>query len=491
MNREVLTVRGEALHEELGREYYLTGSGRKAHPAFQAIYDRYADLAGDEALDAARASGSPALLEWIVDVRLGRLVAPLEERQLVWERQAVLEVHGRRVPYLRAPIELANSSDRGFRHALDLARAGAGARALNPIRCERFAGERDAVARLGLGDYVAAMSRLSGIDLEALGTAAGAYLEATADRYADGLAHLVRRRLGCGLGELVRADAAWLFRADAYDAAFPPARLLEVARRQMADLGLDATVQGRVRFDTEEREGKQPRAFCAPVRVPEEVYVVLRPRGGHQDYRTFWHELGHAMHFASVARALPFEARWLGDNSVTEGFAMLWDHLTVTPGWLVRYAGLSRRDAAALGFEAGVHELFMTRRYAAKLRYELELHAGDAMAMGPVYAERLTDATGFRYPAEDHLLDVDSGFYAARYLRAWQLEGALAQRLVEQFDDDWYRNPRAGAFVEALMARGQAAPAEAVAAAADAAPPSFGALARRVEGMVETTGTGA
>ncbi len=459
MNVDTLVARGEAMHQELGREYYLTGAGLKGEPAFQAIYDRYADLQSDEALAAARGSAEPALLEWIVDVRIGRLVAPLEEQQLLWEQAATLDVDGRSVPYLRAPIELANSPDRAFRMALDDVRSRAGAEGLSDLRRERFATEHEAVGALGMGDYVQTVGALSGIDLDALGGESEAFLRDTADLYRDALKRVVKRRLGVAMADLVRADSSWAFRANQYDAAFPPTRLLETATRQMADMGLDAAQDGRVRFDTEEREGKQPRAFCVPVRVPDEVYLVLRPRGGHSDYRTFWHELGHAMHFASAAPELPFAARWLGDNSVTEGFAMLWDHLTLDPAWLARYAALSRKDAGELAFQLAVSELYLVRRYAAKLIYELELHRSDLRGLGPSYAQRLTAATGFRYPEADHLLDVDPAFYAARYLRAWQLEASVAGALAARYDEDWYRNPRAGETVQGLMRRGQALPA--------------------------------
>ncbi len=57
------------------------------------------------------------------------------------------------------------------------------------------------------------------------------------------------------------------------------------------------------------------------------------------------------------------------------------------------------------------------------------------------------------------MLDVDPGFYSARYLRAWQLESMLTMHLKEQFDEDWYRNPHAGDFVLGLMQRGQGDPA--------------------------------
>jgi hypothetical protein len=112
-----------------------------------------------------------------------------------------------------------------------------------------------------------------------------------------------------------------------------------------------------------------------------------------------------------------------------------------------------------------VSELYLLRRYAAKLAYEIALHRSDyGEGIADEYAERLTAATGFQYPRALYLRDVDPGFYAARYLRAWQLEAALARALIERFDIDWFRNPRAGVFVRELMRRGQADPADTVAA---------------------------
>jgi hypothetical protein len=155
---------------------------------------------------------------------------------------------------------------------------------------------------------------------------------------------------------------------------------------------------------------------------------------------------------------------------VTEAFAMLWDHLTLDGGWLRRYTELGQggraaaRQCADLEFELAVAELHMLRRYAAKLGYEIALHRSDyGERLAAEYAERLTEPRA-SVTRKDYLLDVDSGFYSARYLRAWQLEAALARTLVERFDADWFRNPRAGAMVRDLMRRGQADPADRLAA---------------------------
>jgi hypothetical protein len=479
-----LIARGETMHQELGKEWYLTGAGLKDQPEFQAIYHKYRDLSSDEALSVARSSGSLEMLEWILDLRIGRRTAELDERQIAWEQSTVLRAQERDVPYLRAPIEMANSADRPFRMALDRARTEAAVSGLNGLRLDRFAQEREEVLALNLGDYVQARSRLTGIDLDALGVSAQGFLARTADAYRESLARVVGKRLSVSVDDLVRADASWTFRASQFDAAFPKAGLVDTAGRQLAEMGIDPVQKGRIRFDTEERPAKQPRAFCSPVTVPHEVYLVLRPRGGHQDYRTFWHEHGHALHFASADPALPFAARWLGDNSVTEGFAMLWDHMTLDPRWLMRFANLSSADARTLAFELAVSELFLVRRYAAKLIYELRLHRRDMTRMGSEYASCLTEATLFRFPEGDYLVDVDPGFYAARYLRAWQLQAAMAATLVERFDEDWYRNPRAGAYVQHLMSRGQAENADQLSARVTGSKLDFEPLARQIETLL-------
>ncbi|HEX9692153.1 MAG TPA: hypothetical protein VGA22_08645 [Gemmatimonadales bacterium] len=477
--------RGEAMHEELGREWYRAGAGLTENPEFAAIYDRNADLQSDEALALARDSDDRALLEWIVDVRIGRRVAPFEERQMRWEQQAMVDGPSTAVPYLRVPIVIANTTDRSARLQLDRARVRVAAE-LVPLRRERLEQEHELLLSLvSADDYVSAFSTISGIDLDALGREARAFLEGTSAMYDDSLARLARRRLGVSLGQLERSDALWLFRVDRYDAGFPPAHMVAVASAQMAEMGLDATQGGRVVIDTAERERKQPRAFCVPVRVPDEVYLVLRPSGGHGDYRTFWHELGHAMHFAAVDPTLPFSARWLGDNSVTEGFAMLWDHLTISSHWLQRYTELSPADRADLVFELAVSELFMARRYAAKLNYELELHRSGVEGAEDRYDEWLSEATRFRYDGADALLDLDFGFYAARYLRAWQLEAALANMLVSRFDVQWFRRAEAGAVVLDLMRRGQASAADELADTATGQSLSFAPVVTRMEHVLD------
>lgn len=450
-----LRARGEAFSEALSRESYLAGAGLKDATDFAGLFARFPDLADEAAVEAAQ--GHRALLEWVVDNRVGRATAALEDRLHAFEAAATVTLPGGEVvPFQRIAVLIANEPDRARRIALDAARRTVLAEP-TAIKREKLGLERELLAPYGDGaGTVRARSRLAGFDLPALGEACAAFLDRTADLYRDTLAERLQRSLKLRPGEALRSDAAWLFREASYDDVFGAHSLVPTARRQVGEMGLDVEAGGRIRFDTEERERKRSRAFCAPVRVPDEVYLVIRPFGGYVDYRAFWHELGHALHFGNAGADLPFEDRWLGDNSVTECYAMLFEHMLATRPWLSHYTQMRGERLAAFTRDQAFSLLAIVRRYAAKLRYEIAVHGLPSLAAaGPLYVELLTTATGFEYQAEDALLDFDDGFYAARYLRAWQLEALLSHSLRERFDEDWFRNPRTGPALLELLARGQ------------------------------------
>lgn len=462
MRAEELRARGERMTEALSREAWQAGAGFVTETHFERIFEEYRDCASPEAWEAAK--GHRALDEWAADNRIGRAVAGLDDRLMAWESSALITLeNGEQLPYQQAAILVANEPRRERRLAIDRARRKVVGEPA-ALHAEKLARERDLLQELLGLPVVAARARLSGMDLTGLAAMCRAFLDQTRDLYRDTLKEELKRELDLAPGDADRTDGSFLFRGAAYDEFFPGASLIETARCQVGEMGLDATAGGRITYDTADREHKRARAFCAPVRVPDEVYLVTRPHGGYVDYRAFWHELGHALHFANASRELRFEQRWLGDNSVTECYAMLFEHQTMAAPWLRRYAGMSGERLGAFIRAQGFALLAILRRYAAKLEYEIELHQAPSFASAaPRYAELLTEATGFRYREDDALIDLDDAFYSARYLRAWLLEAALRGQLIDRFDEDWFRNPRCGPVVLDLLERGQKDDAPAVA----------------------------
>ena len=212
-----------------------------------------------------------------------------------------------------------------------------------------------------------------------------------------------------------------------------------------------------IRLDLDERPQKAPRACVIASDPPRVVHLITRAMGGLHDYQAFLHEAGHALHYAGVDPKLPMAFRRLArDHALTEIYSYICEAITREPAWHATYFGLSD-DQAAENAEATLFlEALLFRRYAAKLSYELEfwLRFDDAGLASDDYAERLTAATGMRYPREGHLADMDGGFYSADYLRAWIRHAQLRTYLIDEVGEDWWRSPRTGEIFRGLFAEG-------------------------------------
>ena len=475
MDLDAYRAEAEAFASAISREYLLHLSGRQDELAIEPIYERHAGLFSPEAVEELRGAGSRPLLEFAVEGLIGR--ATKEEAAELARREATLEVEldGERMPYRQAAVALANEPDPDRRAALQEARLALGEEQLDPLLRAALERSHALAAELGWPSMRAMCEELSGIDLAALGEETAAFLEATEPAYEPLLDPHLRGQLGFGFERLRRSDLPAFFRAPRLDAYFPAERLLEAFRATFAGLGIDVRDGGRVTLDVEARPKKSPRAFCSPVRVPDEVHLVISPIGGHDDYEALFHEAGHAFHYAHVDPGLAFEHRYIGDNSVTEGFAFLAEHLVSDAEWLGRTLGVEA--SAEIAAHARARKLLFLRRYAAKLAYELELHDAPP-SLEPLresYARRLSSAVHVDWPAASWLSDVDPFFYAARYLRAWALETRLRRALRERFGPMWFATRAAGDLLRGMWAEGQRlGPEELLAKATGEAPAPLG-----------------
>lgn len=454
----------EAFITELDTEYHLHFSGQKREYEVAPIYGRHEglfrrdqverlrDAAGH--LDGDDARRASYLLEFAVGGYVGQSCADEESELAAREAELELELSDGSIPYRRAAVEQANAEDAGRRAEIEAARMVALGSELAPLQLAVLERSHELIADLGWPSYADAYGELRGIDLAALERQTSAFLDATDALFPSVVGPELERVLGLPLDEVRRADIARFFRAPGLDAAFPGDQLISSFTETMAGLGLGLADQPNIILDTEQRPTKTPRAYCAPVRVPQEVYLVVPRVGGREDFAAIFHEGGHAQHYAHADPSLAAEYRYLGDNSVTESFAFLLEHITEEPGWISAALGQDPEPVAA---HVGAVRLYFLRRYAAKLTYELELHGpgADLKALPARYAELLGRASGVPWTQETWLDDVDGGFYVAAYLRAWALETRWASSLRERFGDAWFGDPRAGDWLAGLWRHGQ------------------------------------
>jgi hypothetical protein len=452
--REIDAFRDDAdrFIAELDEEYYLHYAGHKDTLEIEGIYERHENLTR---LETARSlEGAPTeLWRFACEGFLGNLTREHQEKLAAVEAELEATVDGETIPFRMLRVALANEPDREKRQRLEEVRVRLTDEQLNPVYLDAVRIDQEAVQQLGTPNYYELYKRF-GFKLDELADQCRALLDETERIWEDSGDALFRERLGLSLSEAKPWDVPRLFRAPEWDEAYPADRMLPALEGTLTDLGIDLRAQSNVHLDIEARPNKTPRAFCAPIEVPGKVMLVIQPIGGRDDWEALFHEAGHTEHYANTSADLPMEARRLGDMAVTEGWAMLLQHLVTEPAWLNRRLDVPR--VAKLANEGASSLLYFVRRYSAKLLYEIEFfQADDPLSMRPRYAELLTEALKIPANPESYLADIDGSFYVTGYLRSWAFEAQLRDFLRSEFGNEWFARREAGELLRELWTLGQ------------------------------------
>ena len=452
---------------ELDKEYYLHYAGLKEDLNIADIYNRYASLFSADnfkaIMELKKGAGSDNeakklsyLTRFCGEGLIENCAKELVDRIGEQEAKAVIDIEGQQVSYRYSDVLLANEADKAKRDLIDDKRASVTKNTLNPLLYQYWEAMHSQAKELGFSSYRKLFEFLKGQDFSILESLMNSLLEQTEDIYTEHFGNLMQNELGISLPDSRRSDFAYLRRAAKYDKYFKKEMLVSVFKDTLLQLGFDLDRQPNIILDVGERKNKSPRAFCATVKVPGEIYLVVMPKGGQDDFEAMFHEGGHAEHFANTKENLDFEFKFLGDNSVTEGYAFTLEHLMQSTKWLSGFLKMAPDMSKRFVYFSNISKLWFLRRYAAKLKYELMLHDGKGLAgRDEVYRQVLGDAVLMRYSPEDYLKDVDEGFYCTNYIRAWIFEAQLKDYMHRKFGYEWFAQKKAGSFLKEIWSYGQ------------------------------------
>jgi hypothetical protein len=479
-------VRSPAEFEEQLQRYLYERSeegravrvGEKEVSEQAAIVARYADLFSREQLRALREEEERAdgdAQEWLYRLRKtcesGLVAAELAERDDEIENAilaARLTFKGEELPLRSALAQLAVISDYKERDELGELYREASAK-FNEDRLELLRAYEELEADLSEEpDPVARNNeekQISLRELESVLAAASAEIEGA---FIAMRARWFERLLGPDREEQPSSShMGYVRRLSPLDATYTKERATEVCLATLSALGFDLAGDKNIRLDLDDRPQKSPRACVIASDPPKVVHLITRAQGGLHDYQAFLHEAGHALHYAGVDPNLPYTFRRISrDHALTEIYSYICEAITREPAWHAEHFGLSAEESQTNAEATLFLEALLFRRYTAKLQFELDFWSnfGEAGLTSDDYAERLTAATGIRYPSDGHLADMDAGFYSADYLRAWIRHAQLRAYLVDEVGEDWWRSPRTGEILRDLFAEGTRPSSEEIAA---------------------------
>jgi len=479
-------VRSPAEFEEQLQRYLYERSeegravrvGEKEVSEQAAIVARYADLFSRDQLRALRdeeARADEDQREWLYRLRKtcegGLLAAELAEKDDELENDilaARVNFKGEELPLRSALARLAIISDYAERDELgELYRqksADFNEQRLDLLRAYEeleadLTEEPDAVAR------TEEEKQISLRELESVLAAASDAIEGTFIAMRE---RWFERLLGPGREEQPSsAHIGYVRRLSPLDATYTKERATDVCLATLSALGFDLAADTNIRLDLDDRPQKSPRACVIASDPPHVVHLITRAQGGLHDYQAFLHEAGHALHYAGVDPNLPYTFRRLSrDHALTEIYSYICEAITREPGWHAEHFGLSDEEASTNAEATIFLEALLFRRYTAKLQFELDFWSNfdQAGLTSDDYSQRLTAATGIRYPSDGHLADMDPGFYSADYLRAWIRHAQLRNYLFAEVGEDWWRSPKTGELLRDLFAEGTRPSSEEIAA---------------------------
>ncbi len=465
-------------------EKSLMSSTYKGH---EHLFSKRTIAEVEKRIPSAEGDGKRALeyfRNYLVSEYVSLHTAHFDDEILDAEAQGMVRVTPSEEPVAYRDLDgmLDNEEDPVRRAQLQDAQAKYWKDILNPLHEKKTAEEESICADLGHGSYVELAEELRNVDLAALAHMSGAYIEKTDDLYRKLFAGEVARVLGIEPEEFHRSDIGRLSHLAGFGRFFPKELVIPAFRYFLENIGLDmnSAAGTPILVNDDDHPKKDPRAVCYPIEVPGDVRISVKPSGGVPDYETFFHEGGHAVHFANGVTDV-WEFQQLGGSTVTEAYAGLFEGLWGDPDWLKWYREYVRdynryvsgdgrvplmtdREIAILVKNRAFWDLYFVRRYAgAKLVYETILHGGDPSVYEGLYDGAAGDdlqetyrvlfskAYGFELTPTEALryrTDVDPFFYSADYARSYALAKQLHEGLSRKFGDPWWRNTEAGAFLK-------------------------------------------
>jgi hypothetical protein len=453
----------EAFSEAFVRARYLYASGRSARLDLEPVFDRYGYLFEPDEVAALGAAAGEAFYERdrkalgylraaAAARRLDAVARPLDEEIAAHDARATVRWEGRDVAFAATRALVAREARAGARRALDEARSRVVEEA-NDLRAERLEKRRGAVEALGGASPLALWTELRGVDYAGLAGVCRRLLAATERPYVEALEPALAARAGARPSEATRADALHAFRLPEYDRAFPASRVRVVYREALAGLGVRTGAQSNVTLDLDDRPTKRARAFCAPIRVPGEVVVALRPAGGYGAHRELLHAAGHAQHAAFTSPETRVGFRRAGDAATSETYACLLERLPLDRDFAGELFGLA--GARAFLATAALERAYRVRCLAGRMVYVEWLAAGGSLSSARErYGEALAEATRVRPSEAGYLADADDVLSVAARLRALALEVQARDVLKTRYGRRWWASRPAGELLKELWATG-------------------------------------
>lgn len=426
----------------------------KAYELYEG-YDDFISLNTLSQIDHFDATSETLRLRFaLIDHYVQRTLLPHENEMRAWMRGAAAHVDGEKI-YFREIIPWCQKFSNYEKRQVLQKETGPLCKFLKPFALNHWKILLKILSDdLGYENYVAYCGEKKSIDYIFYYNMLGELLDVTNEMYFEAMERWSRERFSRPLSDLTRFDAINLLSLQQFDDLFP-GKALEVLTPFFKNWAIDPAKTPGLNLELGREEGKSAQAICLMLKVPEEVYVLMRPEGGWGDLESLWHELGHGLSAVFTSKDLSMVMRDMGTSfALSEAYAFLNQNIVLSPLFLEEFLGLSPQDSKTLSYHKTLKDLCMFRRYASKFISEYDMFMGGDLSNGGPYARIMRQHTGFYYQPESHLFDLVPELYCLDYVLGWMAETVMENQLVSRLGTRWIFESETGRILKGWWAQG-------------------------------------
>jgi hypothetical protein len=385
-----------------------------------------------------------------------RCAAAVElDRRLDFQTMGAVEAGEERIAPSAIPGRLARTTDPIERRRIEAAWLNALGEE-EPVLQDLLQRQRDVYEELGYGSFLETCELLAETDMRALAREGKRVLGDTDGELRELLGWFLPRAAGVDPEDATAGDRFALWWGAPASEIFGEPAALRNSTYLLGRSGLDALAGGRIRLERRPQVRRSAGSVACALAVPGSVTVLYSGGRGLPAHHAELSALGQALHAAYTRPDHDLEFRWMGDEAVPVAWGALLGALLFESSFVRDRYRASATQLAEHRRLSALLLLLRLRRRIGMLQVGLAWCESPGLdALVDQYPVLLAEATGLRHDARQALWDAGIPSTLAAHLRGEELAALLRVYLRERFDEDWYRNPRAGEAIIDLMRDGR------------------------------------
>ncbi len=437
---------GQALYQALKSELYLNHSGQKSKTEITKILKSFRDLLEPEIFESLKSitsntqeegNGIRLMLEFLAETILLSKSSQIEDGILDLEASSIFTVGKTKVPFRASGKALLKKSKKQETQEIEEKRDNISSK-LNQLYLRQYAYLQKDSHDLGFSSYLDLHEFTKDHSSVDLVEKAKEFIRDTEYISRDLLTWFALKRMDLKLKDVSTTDLFYLINSFELKELFPKLKTHSMAQAILD--GMKINLPATIKFDSEKRKGHIIGSFPYISNPGVEMLISTNLIGSVSDHESFLGSFGECLSYGFTDRDDYFEFAYLREKSFLKIFAQLFKNLIFEPSWLNKHLKIDA-DNDFLKF-LYLRRLLQIRVLSAKVIFEAGLYQRQE-DKAEMYKEIMEIATHCEIDAKDYLFNIQPHLSSLDEFRATMSETDLRAFLIDNYDEQWWRNKKA------------------------------------------------